>query len=347
VITPDPLADPSAFVEAVANAVAAHEARVVIPVTDASALALLACRQRLAPAIIPMPDVATFQRISDKGALREHAERAGVAFPPQHEVRDVAEARALAATLRYPIVLKPSRSVGEAHGARVKMSVRHASGPAALEAHLDTLPAQAYPLLLQQRIVGPGVGVFVLRWNGERVATFMHRRLREKPPSGGVSVYAESITADENLIARATALVDAFDWCGVAMVECKIDRATGTPYLMEVNGRFWGSLQLAIDAGVDFPVLLVRLALGETARGPDRYRVGVDGRWWWGEVDHLLARLRHSNASLALPPDAPGRGRAVVDFLGSCLRFAPDQVFRLSDPMPFVLESVRWLARSA
>jgi predicted ATP-grasp superfamily ATP-dependent carboligase len=347
VITPDPLADPSAFVEAVANAIAAHEARIVIPVTDASALTLLACRQRLAPAIIPMPEVTTFQRISDKGALREHAERAGLAFPPQHDVRDVAEARALAATLRYPIVLKPSRSVGEANGARVKMSVRHASGPAALEAHLDTLPAQAYPLLLQQRIVGPGVGVFVLRWNGERVATFMHQRLREKPPSGGVSVYAESVAPDADLIARAASLLDDFDWSGVAMVECKVDRATGTPYLMEVNGRFWGSLQLAIDAGVDFPVLLVRLALGESVRGPDQYRAGLGGRWWWGEVDHVLARLRRSNAALALPSDAPGRARAVVDFLGSCLRFAPDQVFRLSDPMPFFLESVRWLARSA
>ena len=347
IATPDPLADPTAFVDAIADGVAAHGARIVIPVTDASALALLACRQRLAPAIVPMPDVMTFQRISDKGALRGHAERVGLAFPPQHEARDLAEARALAATLRYPVVLKPSRSVGEVNGERIKMSIRHASGPAALEAHLDTLPAQAYPLLLQQRIVGPGVGVFLLRWNGDRVATFMHRRVREKPPSGGVSVYAESIAPDEPLIARATALLDAFDWCGVAMVECKVDRATGTPYLMEVNGRFWGSLQLAIDAGVDFPTLLVRRALGEDVRGSEPYRVGVRGRWWWGEVDHLLARLRHSNAALALPPDAPGRARAVADFVGSCVRFAPDQVFRIGDPAPFVLESARWLARSA
>ena len=39
------------------------------------------------------------------------------------------------------------------------------------------------------------------------------------------------------------------------MMEYKQDRRTGTPLLMEVNGRFWGSLQLAIDAGVDFPYL--------------------------------------------------------------------------------------------
>ena len=37
------------------------------------------------------------------------------------------------------------------------------------------------------------------------------------------------------------------------MVEFKHDERDGVPKLMEINGRFWGSLQLAIDAGVDFP----------------------------------------------------------------------------------------------
>ena len=51
------------------------------------------------------------------------------------------------------------------------------------------------------------------------------------------------------------------------MLELKVDAATGVPYVMEVNGRFWGSLQLAVDAGVDFPVLLVRRALGLPTQG--------------------------------------------------------------------------------
>ena len=82
-------------------------------------------------------------------------------------------------------------------------------------------------------------------------AVFAHRRLREKPPSGGVSVYRESVAPDPSLVARAAALLAGLGWRGVAMVEMKTDARTGTPYLMEVNGRFWGSLQLAVDAGVD------------------------------------------------------------------------------------------------
>jgi predicted ATP-grasp superfamily ATP-dependent carboligase len=344
---PSALNDPIGFTEAIATHVAAHRIAVVIPTTEAAALALLGSRERLAPAILPMPDLATFRAISDKAALMERAAVAGIAVPPQCEAPDPGAARRLAGNLIYPIVLKPSRSVAEHDGVRVKLGVRHAADRAQLEAHLAQLPPAAYPLLLQQRIVGPGIGVFLLRWDDETIATFTHRRIREKPPSGGVSVYAESTAPDADLVRRAEQLLRACAWRGVAMVELKVDGRTGTPYLMEVNGRFWGSLQLAIDAGVDFPTLLVSRALGRDVRGPDRWKVGVRGRWYWGDVDHLITRLRRSDAVLALPPDAPSRASVIWDFVSASLAGARDQVFRWSDPMPFLFESVRWLTRSA
>jgi predicted ATP-grasp superfamily ATP-dependent carboligase len=345
--TPSALDQSAAYQEAVIEHVAAHRIDVVIPVTEAAALSLLDVRERLAPAIVPMPDLATFRAISDKAALSDRASAAGIALPPQCVVRDPDEAMRLASELAYPVVLKPGRSVADQAGGRVKLGVRHASDRAQLERHVRQLPAAAYPLLLQQRIVGPGIGVFLLRWDDETVATFTHLRIREKPPSGGVSVYAESTTPDAGLVQRAEQLLRAFGWRGVAMVELKVDARTGTPYLMEINGRFWGSLQLAIDAGVDFPALLVARALGDLVRGPERWRAGVRGRWWWGEVDYMIARLRHSDAALSLPSDAPSRGRAVIDFLGACVRPAADQVFRWNDLKPFLLESARWLTRSA
>ena len=109
-------------------------------------------------------------------------------------------------------------------------------------------------MLLQERIEGPGVGVFVCCDRGEPVALFAHRRLREKPPSGGVSVLCESAAArSDRRATSATRLLQALDWRGVAMVEFKRDLRDGSLRLMEINGRFWGSLQLAIDAGVEFP----------------------------------------------------------------------------------------------
>jgi predicted ATP-grasp superfamily ATP-dependent carboligase len=157
-----------------------------------------------------------------------------------------------------------------------------------------------------------------------------------------VSVYRESIAADPVLVERSKALLRCFAWEGVAMVEYKLDAATGTPYLMEINGRFWGSLQLAVDAGVDFPRLLVEHALGRPVAPVTRYRMGVRSRWWWGDVDHLLARLRRTPEELALPPGSPGRLAAARDFLMLWRPGDRNEVFRLSDPRPQLRETIEW-----
>jgi predicted ATP-grasp superfamily ATP-dependent carboligase len=342
--TPDPLDAPAAYADAIASYVDEQAITVVLPVTEPSMLSLLEARDRLAPAIVPFGTLESFRALSDKAALASRAADCGVAFPAHRTLTWHDRTTGVPADLCYPVVVKPARSVGEVAGVRAKFGVVHAADAAALGAALARLPEAAYPLLVQQRVVGPGIGIFVLLWGDRCVATFAHRRLREKPPSGGVSVYAESIVADAALIDRSTRLLRSLGWQGVAMVEYKVDAATGTPYLMEINGRLWGSLQLAIDAGVDFPALLVDCALGARVDGAPAFRAGVRGRWWWGDVDHLWARLRRSAAQLALPPDAPSRGRAALDFLapGPAVR---DAVFRLADPVPFLLETAQWLRR--
>lgn len=171
------------------------------------------------------------------------------------------------------------------------------------------------PVLLQQRIEGPGTGIFVLLAGGDVLAQFAHRRLREKPPSGGVSVSRESIVADQALVDRSVALLRSLEFNGVAMVEYKSDVRTGQAYLMEVNGRFWGSLRLAVDAGVNFPVLLVAWALRNPMIPVTIYRARVRSRWWWWDVDQLLIRLRRSDDANDLPPGAPTRWQTLGQFL--------------------------------
>lgn len=344
---PDPLRAPDAFAGEIERLAARHGARLVIPIGEAAMLALLPVRERLAPAIIPFGELESFRRLSDKAELLEVARTLGIAIPAQCVVASSAGARELdLRALSYPLVLKPARSIGEGAGQRRSLGVAHASSAGELRERIDGLPDEAYPLLLQERVAGPGIGIFLLRWDGEVAASFAHRRLREKPPSGGISVYRESIVEPPVLLERSCALLDHFAWRGVAMVEYKVHAATGIPYLMEINGRFWGSLQLAIDAGVDFPRLLAGLALGEHIEPVRRYR-HVRSRWWWGEVDHLLTRLRHSRRTLHLASDAPSVARSMYDFLASPLRPRDrEEVFRLDDPRPFLRESRQWFRLS-
>lgn len=338
----DALGDPERFAADVRALIDRWSIGVLIPIGDASLLATLPDRTRLPNVLVPFPDERAVRRMADKGAVLEAATAVGIAIPDQRTAVDRNALAALAPDLEYPVVLKPQRSVAEHAGRRAKLIVRHAAAASDIARAAIELDPAAYPLLVQRRVVGPGVGIFLLLWNGQALATFAHRRIREKPPSGGVSVYRESVVADPELIRRSRALLDAFGWCGVAMVEYKVDARTGTPYLMEVNGRFWGSLQLAIDAGVDFPALLLSAALGDVPAPVSAYRAGVRSRWFWGDVDQLVARLRRSAKALSLPPGAPGRWAAVRDFFTIRPHVDREEIWRRDDPRPFFRETAQW-----
>ena len=346
-VVADPISSPWEFVEDIRRVIQRHAVDVLIPVTDAALVSLSRERARLGTVCLPWPDAEAVSQVSDKALVAIAAREIGIAVPRQVVAASLDEALAAVRDLRFPLVAKPSRSVRERRdGTLAKLLVTHAADADELSSELAPLGETAFPLLLQERIVGPGVGVSLLVWDGRLLAHFTHRRLREHPPAGGVSVYAESVAPDPGLVERSFTLLQRFGWCGVAMVEYKVDATSGVPYLMEVNGRFWGSLQLAIDAGVDFPSLLVAATRGVTGRVP-QYRSGVRFRWWWGDVDHLLLRLARSAARLSLPTDAPRRVGALREFLGAGLPHRGSDVFRADDPRPFMVETLQWLADRA
>jgi len=330
-LTTDPLADPAGYAEEIGGLARRLEARVLLPVTDASVEAVLAGGRHIPPAVaLPFPDRETYRKASDKAAMLDCARRAGLAVP--ETVLMVNAETPLPDADFFPAVLKPHRSVvGGRH-----LDVRFVDSRDQCDAVLHTLPEAAFPVLLQRRVRGRGEGLFVLRWNGRVVAEFAHRRLREKPPEGGVSVYRESIALDRALVEAGRRMLQDLNWQGVAMIECKRDEQTGRHVFMEVNGRLWGSLQLAIDAGVDFPALLVACALGRYVPAVTHYHVGVRSRWFWGDVDHLYLRLRNGGG---------GRGKlsALRDFFRFDRSRHREEVWRWRDPVPFLLESLQQL----
>ena len=330
----DPFADPRAHAAALGAIARAEGIDVLLPMTDQTVEAVLEHRASFpGTTAIPLPDLATYRAASDKQYLEELAAACGFSVP---ETRVLPTWRgpdeALPEAEFFPAVVKPHRSVVSDGIGRRKLTVTPVADAAACRAALERLPPSAFPVLLQRHVTGAGEGFFALRWQGRVVAMFAHRRLREKPLTGGVSVYRESIPLDERLALPGRRLLDALNWTGVAMIECKRDPATGRQYVMEMNGRFWGSLQLAIDAGVDFPTLLVRCVAGDAPAVCPPYRAGVRSRWFWGDVDHLYLRIRSGGPRLApfldLMRMRPGRDRG--------------EVWRWNDPIPFLSESLQW-----
>jgi predicted ATP-grasp superfamily ATP-dependent carboligase len=150
-----------------------------------------------------------------------------------------------------------------------------------------------YPFPLIQEWIPDGGGTFgisaLFNEVSDTKAAFVHKKLRMFPVEGGPSTLREGVEHPQ-IMELGLSLLKSLNWVGVGMVEFKVDPRDGIPKLMEVNPRFWGSLQLAIVSGVDFPYLILRMAREERFEPILRYEVGKRCRWLLlGDIQHFLS----------------------------------------------------------
>jgi predicted ATP-grasp superfamily ATP-dependent carboligase len=167
----------------------------------------------------------------------------------RHELPSVSQLRGLGSPL-YLKVDAAHSTFGE--GSRVVI----APDAQAARERLAALLPRFREALVQGYVPGRGVGAFFLIWRGRVLAEFMHLRLHEVPHTGGASSLRCS-WRHEAIRADALAKLRRLGWEGVAMMEYRWDPLSDRFHFIEMNGRFWGSLHLALYAGVDFPRLLL------------------------------------------------------------------------------------------
>jgi predicted ATP-grasp superfamily ATP-dependent carboligase len=233
------------------------------------------------------------ERAGNKVQMTQLAEMIGLAAPKTFVPLSESDLTLRGGELRFPVVIKPKKeSPGHA-------PVRYAKNAEELK-HIfsETWKTQGHPetqgFLVQEYIPGYGCGFFATYQRGECKRIFMHRRIREYPASGGSSTCAESFY-HHRLEEAGRKILDALHWHGVAMVEFRCDSRDGAFKLIEINPKFWGSLDLALAAGADFPGDLCRMALGQTLSYTAEYNRNLRFHWPLsssGELYHLWHRPR-------------------------------------------------------
>lgn len=334
--SPNPADEPELYVAWIKKICGDNKYSLVLPVTEITSQLLLLHRAQLPDVHIPYASYDTVMSLADKHRLLEQARLSGVPTPEFTLFQSSAELTDI--KLSYPCVLKPCLSRIYTTDGWIATSVKLLHSEQDLQEELASASyLKSYPFMIQEFIPGIGAGVFCLYHQGKAVTFFAHRRLREKPPQGGVSVLSESVMVDPTLARYARQILDQVNWQGVAMVEFRVT-PEGKPYLMEVNTRFWGSLQLAIDAGVDFPALLAQAELGIAFTAPDKYRVGTRLRWLLGDLDSLYLFLK-GDYSLAQ------KLARIVAFLTPSPFRTKHEINRLSDFKPGLYEAKTYLSQ--
>jgi predicted ATP-grasp superfamily ATP-dependent carboligase len=286
---PDAAVDARGFVAAVAEAAGDLGARAILPGTDKDLLAF-ADNRKLVPAHIAVgvPDPATVRTAIDKSKLFELASSAGLGAPPTvYFARN--DAKAVSAELGFPLVVKPRTS----ESPRADGTLRHVSAivvhhPEQLDAAIAKLPGKLW--LAQPHLGGSLYAVCGLAWRGQVVCTEHQLASRIWPRMGGNSAYARTVPRDEELDAGVQTLIEMVEWEGIFQMQ--FIRRGEVSYLIDLNPRMYGSLSLAVAAGLNLPALWVSLLLGETPTMPE-YRVGVRYREEENDVRALAWLLAH------------------------------------------------------
>ncbi|PLX49264.1 MAG: hypothetical protein C0613_07835 [Desulfobulbaceae bacterium] len=310
---PAPRHEPAAFLASLEQQVAGNRYDVVLPMELATLLLIAQERQRFSPHVhLPFAEYDILRQAAGKIAASTAAHSAGIAGPAWQPVNPTSTADQLADKLGLPLVLKPD--MGE--GGR---GLIYCHNMAELSHALNTIQKQPQAYLAQTLVAegGYGLGVSVLMDDNQTVlASFTHKRLREFPVRGGPSSLRQAthhLQAEED----AVTLLKKIKFSGVAMVEFKVEPVSNQAFFLEINPRFWGSLPLAIAAGVDFPVLLCQWTMGHDFAEPQPEEGVTMRNLLPGDLLHLLA----------------SRGRVGRDFWDPTIA---DDLLSLRDPGPVV-----------
>ena len=308
-----------AIAEWLPGVIAAHGVEAVMAVSEGDLVQLAALKHALPGVIVAVPDPEPLALVLDKARTLEAARGVGIAVPASWQPLAGEDRAARAAALAYPVAIKWSDPVAagpllDKAGLALE-KVEYAADPAALLAILARYePLRMWPLV-QEWCPGHGLGQMLFMAQGRATLRFQHRRLREWPASGGVSTLCAAVPLSEHaaLMERSEALLAAIGWEGPAMVEYRHDPATGRSVLMEINGRFWGSIPLASRCGAHFGwETFRRQVLEQTHDETPTLRPGR-ARYVVPDTKHLVVVLRDPAVS------AGAKARLAASFVGGFL----------------------------
>lgn len=313
-----PLANGAAdFVEEVAQIVEEQDYDLVFPSSDGELIALSQQRDRLSGAL-PYADHQAVLDAVGKHGLMEAAESVGLRVPPT--VASAADAHARWGLL--PLMVKEDQhGTFTSDGRFVHVSPASFEDLSAAEQRVLDIRAGGKEPIVQPLIEGQLMAFSsVVDAQGDLLARVQQISERIYPRSAGLSVRARTVPVDERLADRTRKLLRRLGWFGLSELQFILP-ASGEPTLVDFNGRFYGSLSLALAAGVNLPDVWGRAALGQRQLVGDAHP-GVRYHWLEGDL-----RTMRSGSTGAM--------REAID----CIRYARRShasIWKVSDPLPGV-----------
>lgn len=237
--------------------------------------------------VVPCPGFKLFTNMTDKSYMTTYAQKQRIPVPASLQPNSLEDAVGLRDELPYPVLLKPTDSVG---GAGIRI-VHHPQ-------EFNTIMKNYnHPPIIQELIEGEDLELTLLFNHGDPLAGSVYLSLRNFPLPYGPPIACRTIQ-DEKVMDLGINLLRSLNYHGVAHLDFRRDQRDGIPKLLDFNVRLAGTNEISLRSGVDFGFMLYQLALGEIPAPCFEYEVGLEFRWLlYGELQHLLS-TQHKGQTL-------------------------------------------------
>jgi D-aspartate ligase len=315
-IYPSPFLDETAFIEEIINILKKGNYRVTIIFGEHNANVLTRFKDELEKfTILPINDYEKYIKCRDKKNTLKTAEKIGVTtpktyFPDEVRIEDIAE------KITYPVVLKPNESFG----------ARGISYPASSEELISLYKKtkEEYGECHIQEFIPPGGGQFKAEIFHDRsmrlIGWCVYEKIRFYPPRGGSSTFNRTVDR-KDILDLGSKILKAIGWYGIGDCDFIGDPRDGKPKLMEINSRITRSIRICTLAGVDFPYMLYKTAIGEELNTDLSYRVPVYMRYLLSDILWFFRSKKRFTSNLG--------------FFSGFFKSWHEEIFTMDDPLPF------------
>lgn len=233
-----------------------YDIDVIMPLSEYGTGTLIAFNNLLkySHKLLVPASLENYNKARDKGLLAMHMEKYGIPAPKSVVIEHPSNILKKCQGLRLPVLAKPALDTGGGKG------IIKIEDQADLEGLIRNTKIN-YPFVLQEYIEGDDAGCNVLCRNGEILAYTIQKGFlySDKPYSPQIGLVMEY---EQEVLDIAKKLMKSLTWNGVANIDLLYDRTSGNYLVLEINPRYWSTVEGSMIAGVNFPWLYCQVVLG-------------------------------------------------------------------------------------
>ena len=339
-LCPSPYVSKEKFIEKISSLVKTSSYDLVVPSVDETFIPLSEAREEFLPySMMVLPSREAVEIVFDKLKTAKFSEKQGMKVPKTFGLYEEVDVKKICSEIGFPLVMKARSSVLWSGEKGIRFNTEYAFSLSDLQSILKDREHFREYHLIQEYVEGKTVGFSALAQKGQTLLRFQYERVRDSNPTGSGSSLRRSMPIDTNLKKNVERIIQRLEWSGLIMFEFRVS-SKGEFYLIEINGRPWGAIQLAVYSGVDFPFWLYR-SIKEDIKPPQTYQTPLLCRWLVGDLWHLYYVMSGPPSGWKLP--YPKRFKTALNFLRPNHEEIRYDHICLDDPWPFFRELSAWI----